>query len=543
MKDKLTTGIIALIVLGLIIYFNLVFMAIALAVILGILVFVHELGHFTFAKLMGVGVETFSLGFGPRVFGFRFGTTDYRISAIPLGGFVKMVGEDPAAKIKEKDKVRSFTHKSVWRRMLIVFSGPFFNILLAFIVLFGIIKFTGITELLPVAGGFPADSPAREAGMLEGDRITTLNGASIHNWEQMAAQIQASNGEPITVKVEREGQELAFTIPPTQFQTKTIFGEDITVYAIGIESGPYFRHQSLGLGATFVKSIKETAGLCVLMGKIIVKLFEGVVPLDTLGGPILVAQMAEEQAKTGILEVLFFLALFSVNLGVLNLLPIPVMDGGHLLMYIAEAIKGKPVGAKFQGVLNRIGIAILVALMVLVFYNDITRIVKLQINLRSQPVSENLVSVLNANPMPKLEQDVPPVRLVLGLKDLRKAQIGFRINGITSENLTGADEGAWNPDWVVIGKEGLLNNPLFINNNEAEQGFPVYTAQRDMGRWQSLKTANSIADFVQIIKILNQKAQNAAFNANDFLGAIAPLTDNTDLWREYAAAVLENRGN
>ena len=191
----------------------------------------------------------------------------------------------------------------------------------------------------------------------------------------MTAHIQNSNGRPISIIIQREDQTLTLTVPPTTLETKTVFGEDITVYAIGIESGPYLRHIPMGFGDTVVRSLKETGGLCVLMVKIIVKLFEGVVPLDTLGGPIMVAQMAEQQAKTGVLEFFFFLALFSVNLGVLNLLPIPVMDGGHLLLMIIEAIKGKPVNDKAQEILNRIGIALLVALMVLVFYNDITRII------------------------------------------------------------------------------------------------------------------------------------------------------------------------
>ena len=149
--------------------------------------FVQGLGHFIFAKLRGVGLEPFSLGFGPRVFGFHSGETDYRISAIPLGGFVKMTGEDPTADVPERDKKRSFSHKPVWRRFLIVFAGPFFNIVLAFVILFCIIKVTGITELLPQAGGFPDDSPAREAGMLEGDLVKSINGVTVENWEQMAA--------------------------------------------------------------------------------------------------------------------------------------------------------------------------------------------------------------------------------------------------------------------------------------------------------------------------------------------------------------------
>lgn len=527
MQKKLIPIIIAVLLIAIIIYFNLVFMAVALAACLGILVFVHELGHFIFAKLMGVGVDTFSLGFGPRVFGFRYGKTDYRISAVPLGGYVKMVGEDPTADIPPRDKARSFTHKPVWRRFLIVFAGPAFNILLAFIVLFGIIKFTGNTELLPKVGAFPDDSPAREAGMLEADLITEINGVKIGTWDDMTEQIRNCGGRDMTIVVDRDGQALSFTVTPTKIESKTVFNEDVTHYAIGIVNGPYFVHESLGFGATFVKSIKETFGLCKLMVQIIAKLFEGVVPLDTLGGPILVAQMAEAQAKSGVLEFLFFLALFSVNLGVLNLLPIPVMDGGHLLMYIIEGIKGKPVGEKYQEVLNKIGIGLLVALMVLVFYNDIKRIF-------FPPNEAKLMSALKANPMPEVTANFPAIKLA-NPDEIGTIQIGYNRGDAAVNILPVVLDGKWQPSWVVIG-HGLKEEPLFVNLNDAEKGFAVYLGHKlDDDQWQTEKVANALVDFVNILQRLNVEMQKETFDTQAFLDEIKPFTDDLTVWESYAA--------
>lgn len=518
--------IIAIITLALIIYFNLVFMAVALAVVLGILVFVHELGHFLFAKLMGVGVNTFSLGFGPRILGFRRGNTDYRISAVPLGGYVKMVGEDPMADIPEHDKARSFTHKPIWRRFLIVFAGPLFNILLAFVVLFGIIKFTGITELLPKIGAFPENSPAQMAGIQEADLITVINGIPIKTWDEMTDAIRDCGGNDLAIVVDRDGQSLTFTVTPTTIQSKTVFGENINYYAIGIINGPYFEHKTMGLGATFTRAVKETAGLCKLMVQIIVKLFEGVVPLNTLGGPILVAQMAETQAKSGGLEFLFFLALFSVNLGVLNLLPIPVMDGGHLLMYIIEGIKGKPVGEKYQEVLNRIGITLLIALMVLVFYNDIKRVF-------FPPAEAKLMAVLRANPMPEVADGFPAIRLA-SPENLLKEQIGYSRSEAGLAIGDRVVEGPWSVSWVVVG-QSLNQEPLFVSLNEASVGFPVYVGHRlTEERWQPEKAANTIHDFVAILTRLDTEVQKELFNADDFLTDIADYTDDLTLWREYA---------
>lgn len=526
MQKKLSMIVIAVVILALIIYFNLIFMAVALAVVLGILVFVHELGHFLFAKLMGVGVDTFSLGFGPRIFGFRHGKTDYRISAVPLGGYVKMVGEDPTADIPERDKARSFTHKPVWRRFLIVFAGPLFNILLAFVVLFGIIKFTGITDLLPKIGDFPEDSPAQAAGIQKDDLITDINGIPIKTWDEMADAIRNCKGNDLTIVVDRNGQSLTFTVTPTTIEGKTVFGEDVTHYAIGIINGPYFEHKPLGIGATFVKAAQETVGLCKLMVQIIVKLFEGVVPLDTLGGPILVAQMAETQAKTGVLEFLFFLALFSVNLGVLNLIPIPVMDGGHLLMYIIEGIKGKPVGENYQEVLNRIGIGLLIALMVLVFYNDIKRVF-------FPPAEAKLMRALKDNPMPEVAANFPAIKLA-NIDDLRNIQIGYNRGDAGLALADRVEERPWSVTWVVIG-ESLDQEPLFVSLNEAGSAFPVYAGHKlDDDIWQPRKAANSIPDFVSILNRLNAEVQKDTFDAEAFLADITAHTDDLSLWREYA---------
>lgn len=519
-------------------FVNLLITIVAFVVVLGVLVFVHELGHFLLAKSMGVGVETFSLGFGKRLFGWRHGETDYRISAVPLGGYVKMYGEDPTTDIPEDQRAKSFTHKAVWKRFLVVLAGPVFNILLAFVVIFGVIKVTGMTELLPQIGGFSKDSPAAAAGMQPGDLITEVNNLPVKTWEAMTDQIRASDGNTIVFKADRDGQLLLFEVTPVATPGKTMFGEETTHYAVGIQSGPYFDHAPMGFGASFKRSVKETANLCVLMVQIIIKLFDGTVSTKTLGGPILVAEMAGEQAQSGLLSFLFFLALFSVNLGVLNLLPIPVMDGGHLLMYIVEGIKGKPVGEKFQEVLNKIGFAILAALMVLVFYNDGLRIFK---RLTSPGVPQEITVVLQQYPMPKLSPELAFIGLAEP-KLLKKMQTGYRVDRAMYDDITGEQPNQWRPDWYVVGM-GPDVKPLFVDIKEQAQGFPVYVAEYGLGRWDITRAANSIADFVEIARLLNTAVADDVIDKESFFTKITGFTDDFSIWKECLESIIDARNN
>ncbi|MCJ7618313.1 MAG: RIP metalloprotease RseP [Desulfobacterales bacterium] len=345
----------------------------AFIIVLGILIFFHELGHFLIARLFGVGVEKFSLGFGPKIFGKRIGNTDYCVSAIPLGGFVKMVGEEPNAEVKPEDLSLSFTHKHVLKRILIVAAGPFFNLLLAIIIFFGMFQIYGTFILEPSVGEVKENSPAFRGELKKGDRIVAINEIPIESWDDMAKSISESNGEELVLHIQRNESIIVANVKPELITTKNIFGEDIQRYVLGITSSGDGFSKELNFFQAFSESIIQTYNISKLTIVSIVKLIQGAISTKTLGGPLMIAEMAGQQAEEGISNLLFFIALLSINLGIINFLPIPVLDGGHLVFFFIEAATGRPVNVKFREIAQQVGIVILVTLMIYVFYNDITR--------------------------------------------------------------------------------------------------------------------------------------------------------------------------
>jgi len=346
----------------------------AFIIVLGVLIFFHEFGHFIVARLFGVGVEKFSLGFGPRLVGKKVGITDYRLSAIPLGGYVKMVGEEPDAEVAPEDIPISFTHKHVGKRILIVAAGPLFNVLLAVVIFFAIFAFSGIYIVRPSIGEVQPGSPALAAGLQKGDLITAIDGHAINSWDEMAQIINASRGRTLRVKIRRAGANLVLTIKPKPMATRNAFGEKVQRYIIGITASGDTTVKKLNPFQAFSESIAQTYRVSKLMVVIIAKLIKGEISAKNLGGPIMIAQMAGDSAKAGVLNLIFFIALISINLAIINLLPIPILDGGHLLFFLIEAVKGSPVSIKVREVSQQVGLFILILLMILVFYNDITRL-------------------------------------------------------------------------------------------------------------------------------------------------------------------------
>lgn len=446
-------------------------------VVLGLLIFVHEFGHFLVAKRAGVGVLKFSLGFGRRLFGFTKGETEYLVSAIPLGGYVKMVGEDPREVVIDDtgqafdsaghplDLGKSFAHKSVASRMAIVLAGPGANFLLAVLLFWGVFTLIGRPVFPPVAGKPEADSAAAMAGMQPKDRIVAVMGHPVRTWEEIEQAINASRGSPVTFSIERDGGRREISITPQRKVLTDFFGDEHEVWTIGVgpfvaptvgrlmegfpaaEAGirvgdrilavngepvqtwgelaqriharaeqevtltverdgnrfqivltPKASSQQDGIGRTvtvgligispreafvyerlnplsaLVDATGRTVTTSVKILWVLVKIVEGTISPQTIGGPILMAQMTGEQVQQGVLNLIFFTALLSINLAVLNLLPIPILDGGHLFFFFIELLRGKPVSVKKREIAQRVGLVLLVALMIFAFYNDIFRL-------------------------------------------------------------------------------------------------------------------------------------------------------------------------
>ncbi|MEW6410679.1 MAG: RIP metalloprotease RseP [Nitrospirota bacterium] len=342
-------------------------------VLLGILIFVHELGHFLAAKRLGVSVLKFSLGFGPKVVGKKIGETEYLISAFPLGGYVKMLGEDPAELVNPSDANSSFMAQRVWKRTLIVFTGPLSNLLFAVIIFTGIF-ILGIPVLTSKVGNVLEDSPAMSAGIQEDDRITAINGIKVNKWTEMVKIVQRSEGKALRLTIQRDNRTFDIELTPKKKITKNIFGEDKEVWMMGISASKESITERSDPLTAVVNGVSKTIEITTLTVIGIIKIFQRIVPTETIGGPILIAQMAGEQAAHGFMSFMIFMAIISINLGVLNLLPIPILDGGHLLFLGIEKIMGKPLSMRKREIAQQIGLFLLISLMIFAFYNDIVRL-------------------------------------------------------------------------------------------------------------------------------------------------------------------------
>jgi regulator of sigma E protease len=344
------------------------------AIVLGILIFVHELGHFLVAKRSGVTVLRFSLGFGPKIVSYTRGGTEYRISIIPLGGYVKMLGEDSEEELTDEQRAGAFSQQPVLKRMAIVFAGPMSNFLLAILLYTFLFAFSGIPERLPEIGSVNSGSPAEQAGLMPGDRVLSINGKPLANWEELSESIEKYGDKPVTLELKREDREFGVTITPIVNEVTNIFGEAIKRPVIGITASEKFSIKKVNPLHAGYYAVAQTYNLSKLFLLTVVKLIQRIVPLQTLGGPILIAQMAGQQAQEGILNLMNFIALISVNLAVLNLLPIPVLDGGHIFFFLIESVLGRPLSLKKVEIAQKIGMLALLTLMVVVFYNDIMRL-------------------------------------------------------------------------------------------------------------------------------------------------------------------------
>ena len=350
---------------------------VAAIVVLGFLILFHELGHFLVAKRTGVGVLKFSIGFGPKLIGKRVGPTEYVISAVPLGGFVKMVGEDPEEEVGPEDRKIAFQCQRLWKRMAIVAAGPLANILFAFVAFTLVFAIYGarVPSENAKVGGAIENMPAAKAGLKAGDVITAVNGAAVDKWDKLSEAIRASGGNTITLSVQRDGGSVQVQVTPEAKPDKNIFGETLgTAYVIGIERG--FDEEQVGPLTAIGMGAKQTAWWVETLLISIAKIFEGKIPAKDIGGPILIVQAAGQQARLGLEYLLHFMAVISINLGVLNLLPIPVLDGGHFLFFLAEAVLRRPLDMRHREIAQQVGLVLLISLMAFAFYNDIARVVQ-----------------------------------------------------------------------------------------------------------------------------------------------------------------------
>jgi regulator of sigma E protease len=340
---------------------------------LSILIFVHELGHYLMARLAKVKVLVFSLGFGKKLLHFTKGDTEYALSAVPLGGYVKLLGESPDEAVPEEEIPRSYSHKPPLVKILIAFSGPFFNVLFACLVFF-VIFLSGHSVLSTKVGSVEKGFPADIAGIKTGDIITSLDGTKIEEWPELMEIMAKSEIKPLRFGVRRGGQELETLITPREIEGSNIFGEKIKRKVIGIVASNDFLQRKETLGGAVSKAVSQTYMLSELTVVGIYKLIVGSISPKNIGGPLLILEAAGKQAKEGKRNFAYFIALISINLAVVNLLPIPILDGGHILFYVIEIVTRRRISQRTIEIAQKVGITLLVAIMALAFFNDLDRL-------------------------------------------------------------------------------------------------------------------------------------------------------------------------
>ncbi len=348
-------------------------------IVLGILIFFHELGHFLVAKYFGVKVLKFSLGFGPRLVGKKIGETEYLISLFPLGGYVKMLGEDgdePDEPLSPEEEKKSFSNKHALKRMVIIAAGPLFNLFLALLIFCGFYLIAGTQVMTSEIGQVREGSPADKAGLLKGDVIVAIDGKPLETWPAIKAVVQDSEGKPLGFTVKRDGKPLNLTVVPEISVVKNIFGEEVKSALIGIVAAGKFKQVILGPWGSIQEGFRKTWEIIELTCLTIQKLVQRVVSIKTLGGPILIGQMTGQLAQENWVYLFPFMAVISINLGILNLLPIPILDGGFIVLLLIELVVRKPLNTKKREWAQKVGIFLLVVLMAVVIYNDLARVLK-----------------------------------------------------------------------------------------------------------------------------------------------------------------------
>ncbi len=339
---------------------------------LSVMIFIHELGHYLAAKFFGVKVERFSIGFGPVLAKKECCGNEWAISALPLGGYVQMKGQDDTDPGKMSSDPDSYSAKKPWQRIIILLAGPFANFFLAYLLYFAI-AIIGFQSYAPVIGKVLPDSPALQAGLQKGDRIVAVDGHKVETWSQMSAML-AKNPHRFDLLIERSGKEFHIRIAPKVRRVKNLFGEEIQRPMIGIAPAEEYVTTRFG----FFEATKYAWDKTIAAARFIVigieKMIEGVVSPKEIGGVITIVDVTAKASQIGITAFLALCALISVNLGILNLLPIPALDGGHIMINLYEMITRRPPSPEMLYRITYVGWIFIIGLMGLGLYNDINRL-------------------------------------------------------------------------------------------------------------------------------------------------------------------------
>ena len=349
---------------------------------LGVLVFVHEFGHYIVARLCGVYVEVFSLGFGPEIIGWNDQSgTRWKVSIFPLGGYVKMLGEndddiktaaDSKKNIEEQKKL-SFGFKPLSHKAAIVAAGPVANFMFAIVILATLFIYAGRPYSPPEIGIVTEGSAAAAAGLQPGDVFVSLNGQPVDRFEAVQAIVRASPSVPLETTIRRGDQELTLTVTPQPSTAKDHFGHMVVTGLLGVgHTGT--RYQKLSPAAAAKAAITETGTVITGTLNAIGQMIAGTRGTEELGGPLRIAQISGDVAQAGFIPFIWLMALMSINLGLINLFPIPLLDGGHLLFYAVEAIRGQPLGERAQEYGMKLGFAVVVSLMIFATWNDLVQL-------------------------------------------------------------------------------------------------------------------------------------------------------------------------
>jgi regulator of sigma E protease len=345
-------------------------------VVVGIIIFVHELGHFLAAKMMGIRVTRFSLGFPPKLYGKQIGETEYCICWIPLGGYVKMAGMLDES-FEDEDSIRGepweFESKNALQKAFVICAGVMMNFILGIVIFSAITAISGMPEARePMIGEVVPGYPAEQAGVQAGDLVTEVNGVAVSSWNEIVDLIHNLSGEDsLTLRLEREGEDLSATMATKQ-EKAMIDGEIRTISKVGIN--PHITTRPATMGEVLLSGPMSTWALIKMSALTIRMLATGNASVRDLAGPLFIAQMSGRTARSGALDFLSFIGFISVNIGFLNILPIPVLDGGHLVYIFLEAATRRKIPFKVKLRIQQVGLFLLLGLMVAVFYSDIMRI-------------------------------------------------------------------------------------------------------------------------------------------------------------------------